>query len=199
MSVFSSPFLIEKYSNIENGHLIRHLDNALNAISYHLDSAIPRGSIICAHYPKGILGNVLPVIAKEKNCKIISVHGTKQATAEFLKADLLINAPITEADVFLTEPGGFSADGALVLPHEKLPHTEFIAVGSILQWTDQRPASHDLCTVSKIITEIGIYKPEQLKKEINASSLKASLQPLPRPLKPASIPSPIWPTQPQAP
>jgi len=192
---FSSPFLT---SNLERGQLLRHLENAPNAISYHLDRAIPRGSIICAYYPKGILGSILPAIAKEKNCKIISVQGTKQATAEFLKAGLLANSPITEADIFLTEPDGLSADGALVLPHEKLPHNEFIAVSSILQWTKQKPSTHDVIPIHKTITELGIYTLEQL--EINAASLALPLpRPLPQPLQPASIPSPILPTRPQAP
>lgn len=208
MKFFSSPFLIDKIGKTEiqhRGRLLRHFEHALSAISYHLEKVVPKGGIVCAYHPKGILANVLPQIAKEKNCEIISIHGTKEAVENFLKAGVLSNHKPSEADIFLAEPDGLSSDGALFKPHETLdlPHKEIIAVGSALQFTKERPATHDIAAVYRIVTELGVYSPEHLEKEItSAFSWMASLpsralpvsplQPQP-PLRPASIPSPIFP------
>ncbi len=206
MKTFSSSFLIDKVSKTQHrGRLLRHFENALSAISYHLEKVVPKGSIVCAYHPKGILANVLPQIAKSKNCKIISIQGSKEAIENFLKAGVLSNYKPSEADVFLAEPDGLSSDGALFLPKEArdLPHKEIIAVGSVLQFTKERPATHDIASVHRMVTELGIYSPEHLEKEITSAfswmisspsqALPVSpLQPQP-PLRPASIPSPIFP------
>jgi len=208
MKLFSSSFLIDKVSKTEKQHrgiLLRHFENALSAISYHLEKVVPKGGIVCTYHPKGILANVLPSIAKEKNCKIISIHGTKEAVENFLKAGVLSNNKPAEADVFLAEPDGLSSDGALFKPHETpdLPHKEIIAVGSAFQFTKERPATHDIASVHRMVTELGIHSPEHLEKEITSAfswmtsspsqALPVSpLQP-PPPLRPASIPSPIFP------
>jgi len=203
---FSSSFLVDKISTIDKTHrgrLLKHFESALGAISYHLERIVPRGSIICAYHPKGILGSILPVIAKEKNCKVITIHGTKHAVTELMKAGVLSTGNPAEADVFLAEPDGLSADGALFKPHEAsdLPHKEIIAVASALQFTKERPASHDIAPVYKIVTELGIHSAEHLGKEItssfswlaSSSALKPSPAPLQPPLRPALIPFPILP------
>jgi hypothetical protein len=203
---FSSSFLIDKISKVDKtqrGRLLKHFENALGAISYHLERVVPRGGVICAYHPKGILGSILPAIAKEKNCKVLTVHGTKQAVVSLMKAGVLSTGNPAEADVFLTEPDGLSADGALFKPHEAsdLPHKEIIAVGSALQFTKERPASHDIAPVYKIVTELGIHSAEHLEKEVtfafswlaSSPALKPSPAPLQPPLRPASIPFPILP------
>lgn len=204
--VFSSSFLIDEISKVDKtnrGAMLKHFESALGAISYHLEKIIPRGGIICAYHPKGILGNILPVIAKEKNCKVITVHGTKHAVTELMAAGVLSTGNPAEADIFLAEPDGLSADGALFKPHEAsdLPHKEIIAIGSALQFTKERPASHDIAPVYKIVTELGIHSAEHLGKEItssfswltSSSALKPSPAPLQPPLRPALIPFPILP------
>lgn len=212
MKSFSSPFLINNLRKIDSTHqgrLLRHFENALSAISYHLEKIVPKGGIICAYHPKGILASILPAIAKEKNCKVIPVHGSKHAISALLNAKVVAHLPLTEADIILTEPDGLSSDGALFKPHEaaELPHREVIAVGSALQFTHERPASHDIAPVSKIVTELGIHSPEHLEKETASafswlsSPLVLPLSPaLPRPWEPSQpIPSPILPTRHQDP
>lgn len=205
-SIFTSQFLTEKISTVDRTHrgrMVRHFESALESISYHLERVVPRGGIVCVYHPKGILGSILPQIAKEKNSKVITVHGTKHAVAALMKAGVLLTGNPAEADVFLAEPEGLTADGALFKPHEArdLPHKEIIAIGSALQFTKERPASHDIAPVYKIVTELGIYSPEHLEREATsafswlASSqvLKSSPVPLQPPLRPASLPFPTLP------
>jgi len=149
--------------------------NSLYAISYYLEKALPTGGVVKAYFPKEILGSILPVVAKEKNCKIISIGGSKHATAELLKAGVLVNGDF-EADVVLVEPDGMTAEGALLKPEEaKQMKQEAVAVGSISKWASKSPASHDTVQVTKTITELGIFSPEQLEQELSASSSKTSI------------------------
>ncbi len=211
MNIFISPFLTEKLNTIDQRHrgrLIKHFENAAESISYHLAKIVPKGGIICAYHPKGILAHILPKIAKEKNCKVIPVHGTKHAISEFMKAGVVAHLPLTEADVIITEPDGLTSDGALFKPHEAadLPHSEVIAVGSALQFTNTRPATHDIAPVYKIATELGVYSPAHLEREAaNAFSwLSSSASPLSLAL-PQLLgfsqpnPFPLFPIRPQAP
>ncbi|MEM3154917.1 MAG: hypothetical protein QW165_05155 [Candidatus Woesearchaeota archaeon] len=166
MQTFTSPFLPKILT--DRGRLLRHLEKAELAISFHLQKIVPKGSIICAYHPKSILAKILPNIAKEKNCKIIAIHGTKEAMQAFIKSGTLTYELPHKADTFLAEPDGLTADGALFNPKEvcELPHNEIIAVGSVLQFTNKRPANYDVANVSKIVTEIGTYTPEHLALEI---------------------------------
>ncbi len=148
-TIFSSPLLTEKHKQPENAEY---------AISYHLEKAIPRGSVVYALFPKKILAKLLPPIAKAKNCTIITQR-------KFDKTG--------EPDVILAEPDGFAAGGALFTPEETkiasgLPLT---CVGSTKQWIHVLPATHDLVPVCRIISERGIHTPEQIE-EIISSSLK---------------------------
>lgn len=211
MNIFTSPFLLENINSADkkhHGRLLKHFENAAESISYHLTKIVPKGGIVCAYHPKSILAHILPVIAKEKNCKVIPVHGTKQAMAAFLKAGIISNLPLNEADVIITEPDGLTSDGALFTSHEaaELPHRETIAVGSALQFTKNRPATHDIAPVYKIATELGIHSPEHLEKDfVSAFSwLSSSASPLspalPQPWEPSRpVPSPFSPTLPPAP
>src|SRR5574342_26280 len=209
--IFTSPLLADKLSMMDHRHhgrLLKHFESAAEAISYNLAKLVPKGGIIGAYHPKGILEHILPAIAKEKNCKVIPVHGTKHAISEFMKAGVLAHLPLTEADLIITEPDGLTSDGVLFTPHEaaELPHNEVIAVGSALQFTNTRPATHDIAPVYKIATELGIHSPEQLETELTSafswlsSPSALSLSPaLPQPWGPLQPnPFPLFPTRPQA-
>jgi hypothetical protein len=150
-TIFSSPFLTETHKQPEKTEY---------AISYHLEKAIPRGSVIYALFPKKILGKLLPPIAKAKNCTIIT-HLTGKA------------GKIERPDIILTEPDGFSAGGALFTPEETkiVSGLPIVCVGSTKQWTHILPATHDLVPVYRIISERGIHTSEQME-EIISFSLK---------------------------
>ncbi len=136
---------------------------------------LPKGGIAHVYFPKEILGAILPAIAKEKNCKIVSIAGTKQATQALMEAGVLTNST-EEPDVVLAEPDGLTADGMLLKPEEaKQLKQDAIAVGSTVNWKKKCPASHDTVEITRTITERGIYSPGQLEQEISASSLEPSL------------------------
>jgi len=159
----------------------------LYAISYYLEQILPKGGIAHVYFPKEILGAILPAIAKEKNCKIVSIGGTKQATQELIKAGVIAESH-EEPDVILVEPDGMTADGILLKPEEaKQLKEDAIAVGSISKWASKCPASHDIVQVSKTITEHGIYSLKDLKQELNASSSELSS---PYPSSQVQIPTP---------
>jgi hypothetical protein len=148
-TIFSSPFLTETHKQPEKAEY---------AISYHLERAIPRGSVIYALFPKKILSKLLPPIAKAKNCTIIT-HLTGKTSK------------IDEPDIILAEPDGFSAGGALFTPEETklVSGLPVICVGSTKQWTHILPATHDLVPVYRIISERGIHTPEQIEELISFS------------------------------
>ncbi|VVB81205.1 Uncharacterised protein [uncultured archaeon] len=162
-SAFTSPILLERTSKIPRGALIKHLENALYALSYNLEKILPKGGTVCALYPKTILQSILPRAAKERNCKVICISGTPELIKELAKNDILDKKTSMEkADIYITEPDGFAKDGALVKPEETelLQKFEVTAIGSALQYTRELPATHDCIAISKAITELGTYSPE---------------------------------------
>jgi len=175
-TIFSSPFLIENTSEAAKnpfvkGQIIRHFQKAEYAISYHLERAIPKGGVVCAFFPKSILAQILPKIAKEKNCKVISVNGTRKATTALMAAGVIDNqTKVEDADIYITEPNGFTPGGALATPEEEkvLKNFDVIGVGSYFQATKRLPADHDFIKLTKIISELGIHSPEQFHTELSA-------------------------------
>ncbi len=187
-NAFSSPILAENVAHfskdpILRGEIAAHFQNALYAIQYHLEQALPKGGVVCALYPKSILEHILPEAAKKKGCKVIALHGTKGATLALLKAQVLENnTDISKADIYITEPAGFTPGGALTNPDETklVENSNVLAVGSALQWTNNTPSTHDFAPISKTITELGIYSPEHFKEIISrAFSWPAPLTPSP--------------------
>lgn len=168
---FSSPILLERISRLAEttlyGTVLKHFENALYALSYHLEKTLPKGGIICAIYPKTILQEILPQIAEQKKCKIMVIGGTPEIIKTLKEKGMLIEAN-QKADIYLTEPDGFNEEGAYVKPHETelLINYDTIAIGSIYQWTDVAPATHDSIPVEKTITEAGIFTPEKLKESL---------------------------------
>jgi len=165
-NAFSSPILIENTAKLERGLLLKHFENAIYAIEYHLENILPKGGIVCAFFPKSILEHVLPAAAQKKNCKVINVQGTKEAIQALMKAGVLDNeASMEEADIYITEPDGFTTGGALVRPEEAktLKNIQVMGVGSIFQKANTTPATHDYIPLSKMITELGIYSPEHIE------------------------------------
>ena len=169
-TAFSSPILLERISQLaettQRGTVLKHFENALYALNYHLEKIIPKGGIICAIYPKTILQTILPSIAEQKNCKVMLIGGTPEIIKTLKEKGILIEAG--HADIYLTEPDGFNEEGAFVKPQETevLMNYNTIAIGSIYQWTDIPPATHDSVPIEKTITEAGILMPEQLKESL---------------------------------
>ncbi len=157
-SIFSSSLLNPAPKNPENAEY---------SLSYYLEKAIPRGSVIYALFPKTILAKLLPPIAKQKHCTVISLYGSHEATLNLLKAGTF-GKDIPEPDIILTEPDGFTFGGALFRPEEtKLVNgLPLICIGSSNQWTPILPATHDLVPVKRIISELGIHTPEQIEELI---------------------------------
>ncbi|GEM_PF-2383291 len=168
---FSSQILLERINYLATttlrGSLIKHFENALYALKYHLEKTIPKGGVICAIYPKTILQTILPELAKKKNCKVKLIGGTPEIIKILKEKEILTETE--KADIYLTEPDGFNEEGAYVRPHETdiLMNHETIAIGSIYQWADVAPSTHDSVPISKIITETGICSPEQLKESLS--------------------------------
>ncbi len=166
-TIFSSPLLKNQPKNLQNAEY---------ALSYYLERAIPRGSVIYALFPKTILGRLLPQIAKMKNCTVISFYGTHEATLSLLKAGKY-DKSLPEPDIILTEPDGFAFGGALFKPEETkiVNGLPLICIGSSHQWTPIIPATHDLVHVQKIISEHGIHTPEQIEEIISSSYSSPSI------------------------
>lgn len=174
---FSSPFLtenIERFSSdpLKRGAILKHFQNAEYALAYNLEKILPKGGVVWALFPKTILGQLLPWVAARKQCKIISVHGIKEATMALLKARAL-DSDTPTPDLFLTEPDGFTPGGAFFQPNEAkmLEGLELVGIGSAFQQITAFPATHDYVPLSKIITELGIHSPEDFEKEANVFSL----------------------------
>ncbi len=166
---FSSPILLERIKQIPRGALIKHFEKATHTLSYNLAKVLPKGGTVCALYPKTILQQILPQAAKERKCKVICISGTSGMIKELIKNGVFDDKTSMEkADIYITEPDGFTPDGALVRPEETalLQKFEVIGIGSVLQCTQKLPATHDCIPISKTITELGIYSTE----ELNASS-----------------------------
>lgn len=158
--------------HIFSSNLIKQKEYINDSLKYYLDQAIPKGSIICAIYPKKILTELLPQIAKEKHCKIINIYGTKELTRTLLKTNLLA-AENQKPDLFITEPDALTPGGALVKPNElsSLQDKKLIGITTTQQWTNEKPETHDYIPLHLTITELGIHTPENLDEELNASSL----------------------------
>lgn len=178
MHTFSSPILLERIKQIPRGALIKHLEKAKYALSYNLEKILPKGGTVCALYPKTILQHILPQAAKECRCKVICVSGTSEIINELIKNNVFDDkTSIEKADLYITEPDGFTPEGALVRPEETelLQKFEVIGIGSALQYTQKLPSTHDCIPISKTITELGIYT----SQELNASSCSKFSIPFP--------------------
>ncbi len=178
MKAFSSPILLESISRMPNdpalcGQMLKHFQNALYAISYHLEQALPKNGVVCALFPKSILAHVLPAVAQKRNCTVISVQGTREVTLALAKAHVLdTETDIHAADFYLTEPDGLTHGGAYATPAEAHLLKEYnpTAIGSIFQWTTTNPATHDFIPLSTVITELGRHKTEHFPEAISAFS-----------------------------
>jgi len=126
--------------------------------------------VVAVYHAKDTLANILPEIAKERNCTVIAIEPGKQAQRAFRDAGILSDA--SNADIILIEPAGFTKGGALVAPSEAkdLEGKKVVGVGSILQWTTELPAHYDFVPLTHIITEIGVHTPEHLHEEITSSA-----------------------------
>ncbi len=177
MKAFSSPILEN------NKHVsAKYYQNTLYALTYHLEKALPQGGIVCALFPKGILQHILPKAAKEKNCTVIIIQSTKEATLAFMQAGVLDQKTDPgKADIYITEPAGFSQNGALVSPQETATIKKYnaIGIGSALQFQEKIPAEYDWLPMSKIITELGIHSIENFEEEFKRSSSTTTSTPSP--------------------
>ena len=155
-SFFSSSILhqnVNRFSADYYGQLVQHFQNAPHALRHHLERVVPHGGTVCVIQPGPILNELLPRIAQEKQTEIIT-------------------GPDGPADLYLTEPDGLTFGGGLAKPDQAsaMEQHPCVAIGSVLQWTKERPASHDFVRFEKIITEFGVYTPEHLALELNGAS-----------------------------
>ena len=155
-TIFSSPFLVENIARISNdplkrGAMLKHFQNAEYVLAYNLEKMLPKGGVVWVLFPKTILRQLLPAIAAKKKCKVISIHGTKEAAMGLLKARVLGNG-VPIPDLLLTEPDGFTPGGAFFQPNEAkmLEGLELVGIGSAFQRTSRLPATHDICRFQKL-------------------------------------------------
>ena len=152
MQIFTSPLLQNKQG------LLKHFQNAEYAIGHHLEKILPKGGTVGVLYPKTILKKLLPGAAKNKRCKIVYTG---------------------EADIWLTEPDGLAEGGGWFRPEElsAVQNIEAVGIGSIYQWVKIPPETHDRAPLQKVITEIGVYTPENLEQELSVFSWPEPLTP----------------------
>jgi hypothetical protein len=148
------------------------------ALSYYLENILPKGGTACVLYPKKILTEILPEAASAKKCKIICLNGPPGLISKLTKTGLL-QKEMAEADIYITEPEGFTRGGALVHSTETqaLKQHNLVGIGSIYNWTQTTPAAHDTIQLERVITEKGIYTSEHF--ELNAFSSQALSTPSP--------------------
>ncbi len=135
----------------------KHLARAEYALEYHLSGSIPKGGIICALFPKKLLFKLLPIVAKEKNARVI-VIGSKEIIPSLIDAGVLFEGKASP-DIFIGEPAGFSKEGVFVSPEETQEwlNNDVLAVCSALQWSSISPAKLDAVPVRKIVSELGAF------------------------------------------
>jgi len=139
---------------------LRLCESRIYALNYYLDSIIPTGAVIEVIAPKEVLTTLLPAIAVKKNCKVICKGASASARMEFAHAGVLASQGIS--DLSLTEPDFLVEDGALIQPTHLIKETT-IGIASIEKWMKENPGTHDFTKPNKIITELGVLSPENLK------------------------------------
>ncbi|MBI4146456.1 hypothetical protein HY489_03915 [Candidatus Woesearchaeota archaeon] len=138
----------------------------MNSFEHYLYDVIPRGSVVGVLFPKSILVDVLPRVAKEKNAKVFCL-GSVEAQKKFAREGVLVDRS-DGVDVFLTEPAGVCSDGMWVLPSEArlLSQNEVIAVVPLSAVRSDVPAEFDLVPARKVLTEKGLCAPDCLDELI---------------------------------
>lgn len=145
----------------------RHLARNSYALEYHLSNAIPKGSVIGALFPKKLLSKLLPIVAKEKNARVI-VIGNKEIIPSLIKAGVLFEGKAVP-DIFIGEPAGFSKEGVFVSPEETQDwlNNDVLAVCSALQWSSISPAKLDSIPAQKVVSELGVFPHELFVSEVS--------------------------------
>jgi len=127
---------------------ITKTQHSMYSLEYYLDKTILKNTKISTNIKTNQLKKIIQKIIENKNCKITN-----------------------QADINLIELEHITPGGGLITP-QKLPEANFIGICSITNWTKKNPSDLDFIKLDKIITEIGIYTPENLELEINAFSSK---------------------------
>lgn len=152
MSLFYSPDFEKKYPHL------RLAENRTYALSYYLQQVIPKGGVVEA-FPGPLLSAILPSVALQKNCKVKCLA----LAHELARLNLLANSA---PDLTIVEPVFFVEGGALVQPGFVSSFQNLVGVGSVSQWTDENPASLDFVPLSKTVTEIGVFSPDEFLNEL---------------------------------
>ncbi len=152
MSLFYLPGFEKKYPHL------RLSENRTYALSYYLQEVIPKGCVIEA-FPGPILSAILPSVAMQKNCKV----KCSALAHELARLNLLANS---NPELTIVEPAFFVEGGALVAPGSVSSLQNLVGVGSVSQWTAENPADLDFVPLAKVVTEIGVFSPEEFVNEI---------------------------------
>jgi hypothetical protein len=146
--------------------LLTKPEHSLKAIEYYLEKIIPRNTHINVINPKKILLQLLPEIAKQKNCTI-QTNNNK----EFLKK-IIENKTYAQKqpELNIIELDYITEDGGLITPTQFNKNIPTIGISSINNLTTNNSQNYDFIKPDKIVSEIGIYKPENIIQEINAFS-----------------------------
>ncbi len=130
-------------------------------MKYYLSQIVPKGGIVCAVYPKGLLLRLLPEVAEEKNA-LIRVIGVTPEARELAASSRVVNEPI-EPDVYVGEPVAFSKQGVAVLPSEteEWVRHDVVAVSVSERQIETIPAQCDAVMVRKLVSDKGIIPFEQ--------------------------------------
>lgn len=142
--------------------LVLKQEHSLKTIEYYLDRAIPKGSHVRAINPGPILTQLLPNIAKQKNCTISIQNANTQILKQAIRLGIYSEQ---NPDLTIIELDHITPQGGLIKP-TKLPNTPLIGVASVLSWKTKAPETHDFIKTQKTITELGINTPEHLEQEL---------------------------------
>ena len=139
---------------------LRLQENRTYAFAYYLDSVLPMNGLVEVIAPKEILSSLLPMLAKEKNCRVKCKNTSRELRNELARLGILESNGTP--DLTLTEPDFLVEGGALVLP-EHVCEASIIGIASLEKWTTKNPSTHDFVPLRKIITEAGILLPNDMK------------------------------------
>ncbi|RJQ18673.1 hypothetical protein C4580_06265 [Candidatus Woesearchaeota archaeon] len=162
--MIASPFFVENLKRLPG---VGQSLAPLKAIAYHLAKVLPRGGVVGVVYPKGIAEEILAGVAKERNCRIRCFGASQKLCLQLQREGVLEVREDVPIDVFLTEPDGFGPNGAWVRPNESelLVSLPVVGFGSVLQWSQQTPKSHDLVPLKGVVSEKGVYNSTALLDE----------------------------------
>ena len=155
MNLFQSEKFGQKFPHL------RLPERRSYAFAYHLGTILPKNGIVEVLSPGPILKSLISQVAFQKQCKVLCRD--VELKHELAQAGILAQGGTP--DVVLIESDFLTEGGVLVLP-QIAQNTSLVGICSVEKWTKSNPSTHDFVPLRKIVTEVGIFSPEDLKREL---------------------------------